>query len=157
MSITPAFARSQSSFCVTETELQDILLVAAPGALAAMEEGCAAVLPHGLVLGNPESALSRSVEGAARDAWPRANKMFIRALLSEKGAAGASNGDLTYEEVRAGIRPMIGKIAMDKETCGSADRILKLMEPLPVKNFAGIIVEIAHIATKGDKKKFICE
>lgn len=157
MCVTPALAQAKDSFCVTDSELQDLLLVAAPAALGAMGEGCAAVLPNGMVLGNPQSALAKSVDAAAREAWPKANKMFIRVLLSDKGAPSAGNGELTYEQVNAGVRPMLGKLVTDKESCRSVDKMLKLLEPLPAQNFAGIFVEIVRLATKdNEKKKLLC-
>jgi hypothetical protein len=136
--------------CFSEREFEDILLITAPAALKVMGDQCSPVLHPGFVLGNPESAVTKGVEAASREAWPRAFRSIARVMKSE----GPGGSTMTRETFNAGIAPTFGRIITNLNSCGPVDKILKLAEPLPPRSLAGILIQILRITP--NELKVLC-
>lgn len=148
LSGAPAVAQAANASCFTEREFEDVLMVLAPAALRLMGEQCSPVLRSGAVLGNPDSAFAKSVEAASREAWPGARSTILRVMKSEGETLNPGDLTMTREAFSAGIAPMFGKIITKLDSCPSVDKMLKLVEPVPLRSLAGIFVQILRIAPK---------
>jgi hypothetical protein len=143
--------------CFSGQEMEDILLVLAPMALKTMSDQCVNALPNGAVLGNQDSAIARKLDKESKDAWKRAFPAILRVMLAQSGEKPPLGvAPPTQAEFSARISPMLGKIIKRPESCAPANEILKLAEPLPTRNLAGMLVQIMHMQPKGKEIAVLC-
>ncbi len=139
------------SFCFNDDEFKDFVLLMAPAALNKVGAQCAALLPNGEVLGNPQSVLARNVRAAADEAWPRVGPASLRALARE-GKTLPDGLKLTRDKLDELLgQAFVDEIKVKPESCASADKLLKLAEPLPPANLAAMIVEVMHMSSDGSE------
>ena len=141
--------------CMTDEEFSNLLLLIAPDALKSMGEQCAAVLPKGAVLGNPDSQVMKNFTVASEGALSRMGPLFAR-FASESGlTATPALGEVFKEAFLQEMKKDMKGLLKNPKDCQAADRLLKLTEPLPPVNLAAMIVEIGRMAEKG-KDGFLC-
>lgn len=158
LSLLSASATAQTSdpSCFSEREFEDLLIIMTPAALKLMADQCRSVLPSGAVIGNPNSAFAKSIEVASDEAWPRAMPSIHRVMKSQGETPDPGDATMTREVFVAGIVPLLGKIITKPASCVPFDRMLKLAEPLPPRNLAGIFVQLARIMPSGKNIKVLC-
>ena len=144
--------QSSKTPCLTDAEATDIFMVIGPEALRAMREKCAAVLPADATLLQPTSSLNEGFRAAGAEAWPRALPSVVRLMQASGEKVSAEESNMSRAAFSVGIAGML-KDMIKPEDCGSANRLLTLLQPLPPSNIAGILLEFIHIDLRNDARK----
>ena len=141
---------ADSKTCLSDSEFSDVVLLMAPEALKAMSEQCKGNLGKGQVLGNPDSLAIKNFAAASVDAWPRLTPAFARIISKDGKTVTPEEAGMFRTIFLAVMQAQMKGIIKKPEDCKAADRILKLAEPLPPQNLAGIIVEVARMGKQKD-------
>ncbi|MES2755547.1 MAG: hypothetical protein V4659_12890 [Pseudomonadota bacterium] len=141
-------AQTRAAACITPPAAEALMLSIAPEALGKVAELCTPVLPASAFLRRSISAMAGRYAIESEAAWPRA-----------KGAMGTMMGEMGGLAESAFTRPLMANvvaelIAKDLKTrdCRAIDRIMGLIEPLPPRNAAALVVTIIQLAQKPGKK-----
>ena len=131
---TPAGAQRP---CLTAAEAEAIALVALPGILRQTGQVCAASLPATSLVRRPSGAFLAKYQAAADRAWPAARAAIAK--LSDPAVELLLQSDFARPMLTTLMVPLVvGRIATSD--CGTIDRMTTLLEPLPPRNTAGLIV-----------------
>ncbi|MFV0622561.1 hypothetical protein ACBY01_00935 [Sphingomonas sp. ac-8] len=138
---TGGTAQAQTAACVTRTEAEALVLFVAPDLIRQTGQRCAAALPATAMLRQPSGALLAKYEAESERAWPQARK----ALLKIAGPDAAQMLDSAF------AKPMIGTLVaplvtgnLQAKDCPTVERALTLVQPLPARNTAALLVLIAQ-------------
>ena len=133
--IAPEVASAQRP-CITAPEAESMTLVAMPDILRETGRVCGARLPaNSLIRGN--SALIARYEGAAEQAWPAARAAIVK--LSDPAIDTLLQSDYARPLLTSLLVPFIvGRIGL--EDCGTIDRLVTQLAPLPPRNMASVVV-----------------
>ena len=135
--------------CITTPEAQSMALVAMPAIIQQTGIVCAGQLPANSLIHRSSSAFLSRYEVEADRAWPTARAAIVK--LSDPAIDILLQSDFARPLLTTLLVPqLVGRIA--PEDCGTIDRLVKLLEPLPPRNTAGIIVEALRYL-KSEKAK----
>ncbi len=131
----PEVATAQRA-CITGPEAEAMTLVAMPDILRETGRVCGARLPaSSLILGG--GSLISKYESAADQAWPAAKAAIVK--LSDPAIDTLLQSDYARPLLTSLLVPFIvGRIGL--EDCGTIDRLLTQLAPLPPRNMAGVVV-----------------
>lgn len=131
---TPA-AAAQS--CLTAREAETIALVALPDLIQQTGQVCAATLPPTSLMRRGSGPFLVKYQSAADAAWPEARLAIAK--LSDPSVAMLLQSDYARPVLTALLVPLlVGRIAT--ADCPTIDRFATLVEPLPPRNTAGLVV-----------------
>ena len=131
---SPAAAQQR---CITTPEAEAMALVALPDLLRQTGTVCTGRLPVASLLRNPQSRLIARYEAEAVRAWPVARSAIVK--LSDPAVDAMLDSEFARPLLTSLLVPMlVGRIA--PADCGTIDRLVSLLEPLPPRNTAGIVV-----------------
>ena len=126
-----------SAACLTSAEAESIALVAMPDLIRQTGQICAATLPATSLVRRPQSAFLQRYDAAADAAWPAAKLAVVK--LSDPAMEMLLQSDFARPMLTSLLVPLlVGRIATND--CGTIDRLVSLLEPLPPRNTAGIVV-----------------
>ena len=132
---SPVSAQAQ---CITAPEAEAMTLVALPDIIRETGRVCAAQLPATSLVRNQSSALIGRYQGEADRAWPSARAAIVK--LSDPAVDALLDSEFARPLLTSLLVPQIvGRIA--PRDCGTIDRMVTLLQPLPPRNTAGIVVE----------------
>ena len=123
--------------CVTTAEAEAFALVAMPQIVRETGRVCSARLPTGSLVRRTAGPFLTKYDAAADAAWPRA-----RAALGKLSLGMADmllESDFARPVIVSLIVPqLVGRIALTD--CGTIDRLVTQLEPLPPRNVATVLV-----------------
>jgi hypothetical protein len=132
---SPAVAQPR---CITGSEAESLTLVAMPDIIRETGRVCATQLPAASLIRRQSSALLDRYQTEADRAWPAARAAIVK--LSDPAVDALLDSDFARPLLTTLLVPQIvGRIA--PRDCGTIDRLVALLEPLPPRNTAGIVVE----------------
>lgn len=132
-----ALPAQASAACLTNREAESIALVAMPDLIRQTGQVCASVLPAASLVRRSSSPLLARYDAAADAAWPAAKLAVVK--LSDPAMEMLLQSDYARPMLTALLVPLlVGRIATGD--CGTIDRLVTLLEPLPPRNTAGIVV-----------------
>lgn len=137
--------QAQAPACIPQREAEALFLALAPAMIGSVAATCAAALPPGALLRRPAGQLTAKYAGPADAAWPTARE-GLRKLLGPD-AAPMMDSEMAKPMITAMIAPLLAKEVKAKD-CPHIDRILTLIDPLPARNTAGLLVAILDISGK---------
>lgn len=130
---TPAAAAP----CLSQREAETIALVALPDLILETGRVCSGVLPATSLMRRTTGAFIAKYQAAADAAWPEARASIAK--LSDPSVMMLLQSDLARPAITAVVVPMlVGRVALSD--CGTLDRLATLLEPLPPRNTAGVVV-----------------
>lgn len=133
---TPATAQRR---CVTDAEAESLALVALPEIIRDTGRVCAARLPATSLIARPGSDLIARYQAAADQAWPAAKQAIGQ--LSDPAVEMLLQSDYARPVIASVVVPQIvGRI--DLADCGTIDRLVTQIAPLPPKNTASVVVTV---------------
>ena len=122
--------------CLTQGEAESIALVALPEIIRQTGATCTA-LPATSLVRQPDSAMLRRYDGEADRAWPAARQAVVK--LSNATADALLQSEFARPLLTTLLVPLIvGRIAA--KDCGTIDRLVTALEPLPPRNTAAIVL-----------------
>lgn len=123
--------------CLTQPEAEAVVLVALPDLMRQTGVVCAARLPASSLLRQPSAPMLQRFATEADRAWPAARAAFVK--LSDPAAEALLGSQFARPLLATLITPLlVGRIA--PKDCGTIDRLLSELGPLPPRNMAGVIV-----------------
>lgn len=123
--------------CITAPEAEAMTMVAMPEILRQTGTVCAARLPATSLIRRPDSMLIDRYQREADRAWPSARAGIAK--LSDPAIAPLLDSDFARGLLVSLLVPQIvGRIAASD--CAMIDRLVTLLDPLPPRNTAGIVV-----------------
>ncbi|MFT3977970.1 MAG: hypothetical protein QM688_12785 [Sphingomonas bacterium] len=130
---TPAAAQPA---CLSSSDAEAIALVAMPDIIRQTGRVCTALPPSSLVR-RPDSPLLARYQAAADAAWPAARAAIVK--MSDPRVDMLLQSEYARPLLTSLIAPqVVGRI--EAADCPTIDRLAALLEPLPARNTAGIIV-----------------
>lgn len=142
-SATAAQMKVQS--CIPAPAAEALFLSIAPEALRKVGQICAPSLPPGATLRRSPIPMVGRYAAEADAAWPAARGAL--AAIVGRDAEGLLDSDLARPLVTTMATELIAKDIAARD-CPAIDRILTLVEPLPPRNAAGLIVTILQVSQK---------
>ena len=128
--------------CLTTGEAEAVVAVALPDVLRQAGVRCAATLSADSPLRRPGEWLRR-YDTAADAAWPAARAAIVK--LSDPIAATLLDSQYARPLLGTLVGPLIAA-RLPLEDCGTLDRLVMLVAPLPPRNVAGLVVVAAQRA-----------
>ncbi len=136
-----ASAQSPQS-CVTPAEAEALVLFVAPELIRQAGARCASALPPTALLRQTTGTFLARYEAETAAAWPRAKAALAR--LTAPQAIQLLDSSFAAPLVSSLIAPMVvGNI--DAADCPRIERAANLVQPLPPRNVAGLIVLFAQV------------
>lgn len=132
--------------CLTQADAEAVSLVALPEIIRQTGVACAAALPATSLLRRPRSAMLARYDAEAERSWPAARGAVVK--LSGPSAEALLGSDFARPLLTTLIAPLIvGRVAT--RDCGTIDRLVAALEPLPPRNTASALVTaIAWLRTR---------
>ena len=135
--LAAALAQPAARPCLTTVEAEALATVALPDILRQTGVRCQGALPPSAVLRQANGPLLARYQAAADRAWPAARGAIAK--LADPSIAAVLESELARPLLLTLVTPQIvGRIAI--KDCGTIDRLVGLLEPLPPRNVAGVIV-----------------
>ncbi|MFW2852215.1 hypothetical protein ACM61V_09835 [Sphingomonas sp. TX0543] len=131
----PGIAAAQTP-CLSAADAEAIALVAMPDIIRETGRVCTA-LPAASLVRRPTSAFLARYESAADSAWPAARAAIVK--LSDPAVDLLLQSDYARPLLTSIFAPQIVGHVQSAD-CPTIDRLVTLLEPLPARNTAGIIV-----------------
>jgi hypothetical protein len=136
LSSIPATAVAQTP-CLSAAEAEAITLVAFPDIIRETGRVCTA-LPASSLVRRASGPFIGRYEAEADRAWPAAQSAIAK-LSDPRVSMLLLQSDFARPLITSLIAPMVvGRV--QPSDCGTIDRIMTLLEPLPPRNVAGVIV-----------------
>lgn len=127
--------------CVTPQEAEALVLFVAPELIRQVGARCAGVLPATAIVRQPGGAFLARYEAEAERIWPQARGAIDK--LSGAQATQLLGSAFAAPLVASLVAPMIvGNV--EPADCPAIERAVTLMQPLPPRNVAGLVVLFAQ-------------
>lgn len=131
---TPATAQTR---CVTDAEAQAFASAAMPEIVRETGRVCAGALPAASLIRRQNGAFLAKYDAEADRAWPAAREAIVK--LSDPTIGLLLQSQYARPLLTSLLVPqLVGRIAT--ADCPLIDRLVTLLEPLPARNTAGVIV-----------------
>ncbi|HEX8484995.1 hypothetical protein [Sphingomonas sp.] len=131
---TPATAQTR---CVTDVEAQAFASVAMPEIIRQTGRVCATALPATSLVRRATGPFLAKYDAEANRAWPVARTAIVK--LSDPAMEMLVQSEFARPLITSLLVPqLVGRIAVGD--CPTIDRLIALLEPLPPRNTAGIVV-----------------
>lgn len=123
--------------CITSAEAEAMTLVALPDIIRETGVVCATRLPAGSLVRRTDGGLLGKYQAAADRAWPAARAAIVK--LSDPMIDTLLQSEYVRPLLTATLTPLlVGRI--NPKDCGTIDRFVTQLAPLPPQNTAGVIV-----------------
>jgi hypothetical protein len=139
---TAAQAQSAAVPCIPQRDAEALFLAVAPALIDSVATTCATALPATAILRRSPAALRSKFVAESDVAWPRA-KAGLRTLLGPD-AAPMVDSELARPMLSSMVGPMLAKDVKPGD-CAGIDRVLTLIDPLPARNVAGLVVTLLDV------------
>ncbi len=152
----PAQAAAAEAECLAPAEVRALATFAMPSVLTGLIDHCAPKVGASGFMSTQGRGLVASYAAHKDAAWPVARKAFFRLAGSKSDSSEAT--DMMAKMPDAALQPfvegMIGGMIGSKlkpGQCAVADRMMRLLAPLPPENTSELLGTILELA-EGDKK-----
>ncbi|PVE60082.1 hypothetical protein DC429_06940 [Arthrobacter sp. TPD3018] len=134
LAAAPAEAQSR---CITTREAEAMTLVALPDIIQQTGIVCSTRLPATSLIRQTDSDFLARYQSAADRAWPNARAAIVK--LSDPMIDSLLQSEFARPLLTAALAPLlVGRI--NPADCGTIDRFVTQLAPLPPQNTAGVIV-----------------
>jgi len=141
--VFPGMAHAAAPPCLSPMEFTSLATYALPSVINGTAQRCTPALSPQSFLASQGPALAMRYAEAKPNAWPGAKNAFLKLTGGDQGEAASlirSLPDTQLQQlVDAAIAAKLGE-SLPVERCGSIDRLLKLLSPLPSETTAEIVM-----------------
>ena len=154
----PTEAAAQDA-CLSAGELTALATFAMPSALDGVIASCAPQVGADAFLATQGPGMVAAYAARKDAAWPAARKAFFRIAESgkpEDKTVSQAMGSLPDAALQPFVEGMIGSMIGAKlkpEQCRTADKLMRLLAPLPPENTAELLSTIFELADADKKAK----
>lgn len=138
---SPAVAQTVQRSCVTNDEAEALVTYALPATIRALSARCVPALPATSALIQSGVITAARYQVDADRAWPAASRAFDK-------ISGVPASNLMGEQI---LKPLVEKAISGEVTrslkltdCQRVDRLINVLQPLPAKNMAMLVVLLAE-------------
>ncbi|MEO6091539.1 MAG: hypothetical protein ABIT04_03275 [Novosphingobium sp.] len=153
LAVVPGIANAAAPNCLTAGEFASLMQFALPSVINGATQRCTQALPASAFLRRQGPALAaRYGEGRAAS-WPEAKAAFLKMSANDKGQGAdliRAMPDPPMQQMLLGIVEGMVSSQLPLAQCGTADRIVGLLAPLPVQNTAELIGMLVELGTAKD-------
>lgn len=139
---TTAIAQVQDKTCLTRGEAEGLMTYSLPSIVRAMSGKCAATLPATAPLVQAGGVTSARYQPDADKAFPTAKLAFDKLAGTKMSEIIGDAG--TEKLIQATISTGVASKIQAKD-CGTIDRVLDILQPLPAKNMAMLFTAIMEL------------
>lgn len=141
-------AQAAETACLTEAEVEGVLVLVMPDIVREVVKTCRPVLPATAYLATKGEALAAKFEAEAETT-------SAAALGGITKMVGADGKDLPPEAMAKVIKAVVGpelSKAFKTKDCPSVDRVLGYLDPLPARNISGLFTLILKLSSADTAK-----
>jgi hypothetical protein len=156
LAIAPTMAAAAEPPCLTPAEFTSLAEYALPSIITGTSQRCVTALTSGAYLPREGAQLAERYAQRKPAAWPAAKAAFVK--LSQATNADAGNVLRTMPD--ASLQQMLGSLMegmvaqqVPLERCGTLDRVIGLLAPLPAQNTAELIALTVGLGVKSGRAK----
>ncbi|RIA45839.1 hypothetical protein DFR49_0367 [Hephaestia caeni] len=140
--VATSSAAAAATPCVTTAEAESIALVAMPEIIRQTGQACAAMLPATALIRQTSGAFLAQYDSAANRAWPQAQAALAK--VAGPDMAPLLQSEFTRPLLVSLLAPaLVGQI--QTRDCGAIDHMITLLQPLPPRNIAGLVVSALEL------------
>ena len=142
-------AQTTEAACMTEAEVEAILLLVLPDIVRGITETCKPALPANAYLLTKGEALAAKFEAEAEATRP--------AMLTAVGKMiGIKGKDLPLDAMATVMKAVVGpKLSQDLKVkdCPNIDRMFGYLDPMPVRNVSGLFTTILDMTANDTRRQ----
>ena len=149
-----AQAAAKATPCLTEPEVRALATFAMPSALDGLIKNCSTHVGNTGFMTRSGAALVAGYAANKNAAWPMARKAFFRLGSDRDKESVEMIARLPDEALQPFVEGMIGGMIGSKikpEQCRVADKMMRLLAPLPPQNMVELLGTVIELATAGKK------
>ena len=143
-------AQRPPRLCLTGAEAEALTLAVAPDLLRGAGLACADALPANSFLRQPPARVMTRFQAEADTAWPRARTALAK--LAGPEAQGLLESMFARTLLTSLVTPLILGGVKPRD-CPVINRMATLLEPLPARNIAGLVVSGLQLAQSDPKAR----
>jgi len=149
----PGLAAAAEPTCLTAPEFTALATYSLPSVITGTVQRCSPMLPSDAFLPTQGAGLAMRYAGAKDAAWPAAKAAFLKLTGANLGSGlmkGMSETSM-QEIVDTAIAAKVTD-ALPAERCGTVNRLVQLLAPLPPESTAGVIALAVGLGTSSGRK-----
>lgn len=155
--LAPGIAQAAEPPCLTPAEFTSLSSYALPSMISGTTQRCATVLPADAFLRRKGADLSSRYATLKTSAWPGAKAAFLKVSANGNGEAANLIRGLPDSSLQPMADALIAGMVSQQlptERCGTVDRLIGLLSPLPPENTAELIALAVGLGAKTGRGKF---
>ena len=140
--------------CLSQADLRAMAAYALPSALEGVIERCSPTMAAGGYLRRQGPGLVSRYAAGKQAAWPAAKGALLQFAGDKDAQAADAIDDLPDQAIQPFVDAMIAGMVggqLKPEQCGLAERLMRLLAPLPPENTAELLGLLVQLGAK-DKK-----
>ncbi|URW76621.1 hypothetical protein M9980_05260 [Sphingomonas donggukensis] len=145
---TLAATAAQAAQCVPQREAEALVLNLGSTLVGSTAATCSPTLPANAYLRRSVAPLTAKFAATSDAAWPLAREALRK--IAGPDVSPMLDSELARPMVTAMVAPMLAQ-QINAQDCPAIDRVLALLDPLPARNTAALIVTIVEIAGRNRK------
>ena len=164
LATAPGMARAAETPCLTSAEFTSLASYSLPSINSGTVQRCGPSLGAGAFLRSEGRSLATRYASQKAKNWPGAKAAFLKLSNSDKGDTGRMFKDMADAPLQNILDAMMEGMVSQQipvERCGTIDRLVRLLAPLPPENTAELIALAVGLGAKGTKPRVgklnICE
>ena len=150
----PGLASAAEPPCLTAPEFTALATYSLPSVITGTVHRCAPTLPSDAFLPTEGAGLAARYAESRETAWPAAKAAFLKLAGSSLGSGGLMKGlsDNSMQEIVDTAIAAKVTDALPAERCGTVNRLVQLLAPLPPESTAGVIALAVGLGTRSGRK-----
>lgn len=151
-----AAATAKPAPCLTQAEVRALTTFAMPSVIDGLNRSCAPHVGTSSFMARDGAALAANYAANKDAAWPVARKAFFKLGGDQDKSTADMMAQLPDSALQPFVEGMIGGLVGAKlkpEQCRLADKMMRLLAPLPPENTVELLGTVVELATAGDKPK----
>ena len=157
LALRPGIAHAAEAPCLTPREFTSLATYALPSVITGVSNRCGASLPANAFLRTGAAGLASRYGTVRQSVWPDAKQVFLKVSSATSPQAAELFKALPDPQLQLMTDGLIeGLIAQRVPTdrCGTMDRLLDLLSPLPPESTAEIIGLAAGLGSRAGTASF---
>ncbi|MDR2857225.1 MAG: hypothetical protein LBV50_05190 [Novosphingobium sp.] len=156
LAVAPAVSRAAEPPCLSPAEFTALADYALPGIISGASQRCRTTLAPGAFLrrGGPELIRRYALRKPA--AWPGAKAAFLKLSATGDGDVGnliRTMPDASLQQVVDGMIEGMVSQQMPLDRCGTVDRLIDLLSPLPPQSIAEAVALAVGLGARAGRTR----
>jgi hypothetical protein len=157
LTVAPAIAQAAEPPCLTSREFTSLAEYALPSIIDGTAQRCRTTLPADAYLNRGGRELIARYAQRKPAAWPGAKAAFLKLSGTSNADANKLIGampDASLQQMLDSLMTGLVSQQVPLDRCGTIDRVIGLLSPLPADNTAELIALAVGLGAKSGRAKF---